>query len=92
EGPSWIAAAIQQKVQKHYAGVEGLNLLVYANFDALQMMHSEVVAACASNLSVFGSTWVLTSKHLCSLASSNSIGAVPGWRTIRSIQDYYLDE
>lgn len=37
KGPEWIKAAITKKVEKKYAGSGGLNLLVYANFEARRL-------------------------------------------------------
>lgn len=92
EGPRWIAAGIEQKKQKHYAGAAELNLLVYANFAAYQLQHAEVVTAARPYLDAFASVWVVTNLWLGSLSVSNALGRIDGWGVIFRPEDYITDE
>jgi len=83
-GPEWIAAAITRKKKKNYSGVEGLNLLVYANFPAYELEFERVVRACAEEAEIFSSVWVITGNLLGQVSALNhEIGQnQTGWLVI----------
>lgn len=83
EGAKLIARQIEAKVVKVYAGAEGLNLLVYANFPAKQLRHADVVSATSPYRNRFASIWLITSYMIGTLHSEKSeIGKIEGWGVI----------
>lgn len=92
EGPHWIANAVAKKRGKKYAGSMDLNLLVYGNFSAHQLQHSDVVEAARIHVSAFASVWVVTSLWLGSIYVANGLGRIDGWCLIFTPEDYAADK
>jgi hypothetical protein len=90
EGPQWLADAAQKKASKRYASSRTLNLLLYANFQAGELQHSDIVASLSRYQVQFASLWVVTSLHVCSVFSDPGLGSVPGWGPSRDVRDYYM--
>jgi len=79
KGPEWIETAIARKVKKQYAVSEGLNLLVYANFEAKGMDVRVIRERAKAHRDKFASIWIITDRHICTLFSNELIGEVTGW-------------
>jgi len=90
EGAEWLANAIDQKLGKHYASSNTLNLLLYANFDFADFEYTKIQGRLAQYSSQFSYVWVMTNLHMCSIFSSSELGELNGWRVIREVRDYYL--
>lgn len=88
-GPGWIAGAVERKRGKRYSGSESLHLLLYANFNGEQLEYADVAAALQPYEGDFGSIWIFTSLHICSVFSPPELGALPGWAQFRGFEDYY---
>lgn len=80
EGSSWVRAAIQRKVLKHYADACQLNLLCYINFSARNQQFEIVRAACNDVSASFASVWLLTGNALCCIHPV--IPELSGWLVI----------
>jgi hypothetical protein len=89
EGPDWLAHGVDKKIARRYSSSNTLNLLVYANFDATGLEYPNIQMRLAEYSVQFGSLWVITSLHMCSVFSNPSLGAVPGWGVVRDVHDYY---
>lgn len=89
DGPKWLAKGAERKKAKKYSGSRKLNLLLYANFQALGLKYDSVATALMSYAQDFGSVWVLTSMQLCSVFSQPGLGEINGWAQIRASDDYY---
>ena len=89
ECPLWLASAVRKKKEKCYANSSELNLLLYANFPAIQLEYSTLVQELTSFSVDFASLWILTSDHLCSVFSHSALGQVSGWGSIRNIEHYF---
>lgn len=90
EGPSWIRAAIEKKIEKRYQDPENLNLLIYANFSAGQLQYDDIREQCEDLTAHFESIWIASSIHLCSISSANALPVTGGWVHVRPIEDYYV--
>jgi len=90
EGPTWLANGVNRKKVKRYSSSSALHLLLYANFPASGLEYADVTTALADCSNDFASIWVISSLHICSVFSPAALGEVPGWGSIRSIEDYYL--
>jgi hypothetical protein len=89
DGPRWLAEGAERKKAKRYSASGKLNLMLYANFPALGLKYDAVAAALLPYAEDFGSVWVLTSMHLCSVFSQPGLREIKGWAQVRPIEDYY---
>jgi len=87
EGPDWLAKIVDKKIAKRYASSNSLNLLLYANFEAAGLEYSNIQMRLAEYSPQFGSLWIITSLHVCSVFSTPSLGAVPGWGVVRDVRE-----
>jgi len=77
EGPSWIAAAVKEKIMKRYSSAKNLNLLIYANFSAHSLAHITICDAVKEYKEEFASIWVITNHQICSLIINTELGEIP---------------
>jgi hypothetical protein len=90
EGIQWLVAGAQKKKEKSYSGGTELNLLLYANFDAVGLEQAALIKALLPFSAHFASLWVVTSLHVCSVFSQPGLGEIKsGWGVVRAIYDYY---
>jgi hypothetical protein len=89
EGPKWLAEGVRKKKEKNYSGSKDMQLLLYANFPAQELEHSEIIKALEQFKSDFASIWVVTSMHVCSIFSPQELGQINGWGVVRSVRHYY---
>lgn len=87
EGPRWIAQAIKEKVEKHYANAKGINLLIYANFTAHQMDYQSICDEIEKYKNEFSSIWVITNHQIFSLVSKPDIGEVDHFAMVYSEEE-----
>lgn len=88
-GHEWIRERIQKKLDR-YADVSGLNLLVYANFRALELSWEVLADSCSDSSSKFESVWVVTGNGLCTLKTHPVLASIPrySWAIIQeSVSD-----
>ena len=81
-GPSWVRAALQNKLAKNYAGMESLNLLAYLNFAGRNLQFVDLREACAQVSRKFGSVWLLNGNTLCCIHPNAQIPSWEGWMVI----------
>lgn len=86
----WVSDGIKKKSKKNYADSGNLNLAVYVNFSTAKFECKKIVKEVNKLSPKFGSVWLLTNTHMCSLASRPELGEMKGWGEVRSIEDYYL--
>jgi hypothetical protein len=89
EGPEWLADGVRKKKEKLYSDSKSMHLLLYANFPARELEHSDLLMKLQPFRADFASLWIVTSMHLCSIFSSPELGEVGGWGIIRSMEHYY---
>ena len=89
EGPLWLAEGVKKKVEKNYSRSKNMNLLLYANFPARELEHSELMERLQPFSDDFASLWIVTSMHLCSIFSPRDLGEVHGWGVVRDVRHYY---
>lgn len=88
-GPGWLAEAVERKRLKSYSSSQLLHLLLYANFSAIGIQCSDLLAALLRFQGAFASIWVLTSLHVCSVFTPPDLGHISSWSSVRDGDDYY---
>lgn len=78
-GATWIRKAIQKKFARYGGKVDGLNLLVYANFQTCEHNFEEICSVTADAASKFDSVWVLNGNAACCIKGSHSLGPARPW-------------
>jgi hypothetical protein len=90
DAPQWLSEGAERKKAKRYSGSRKLNLLLYANFPASTLAYGSVAAALLPYAEDFGSIWVLTSLHLCSVCSRQpDLGEIKMWAQIQPLDVHY---
>jgi len=89
EGPAWLAESVRRKKEKNYSGSNDMHLLLYANFQARELEHSELAKHLQPFSNYFASLWIITSTHVCSIFSPRELGELNGWSVVRDIEHYY---
>lgn len=88
EGPGWLETAVQGKLKKRYAGASNLHLLVYANFTAQNLQFADVARRLERFHDEFASVWVMAFNVMGSVFSTEELGSINGWATLRTPQDW----
>ncbi len=78
-GPRWIRAGIEKKLQKYGGRVSHLNLLVYLNFPAYDQQYIDIRDACIDVASPFASVWLLNGNAAACLTSQTALTGPEGW-------------
>ena len=78
EGPDWIVADIAKKAEKHYAGSEDLNLLVYVDFEAHGLNFNVIKEKAKMYCDSFSSICLITDEHIASLIPNATLGEIKG--------------
>lgn len=86
----WVHSGTEKKAAKNYAGSEDLNLIVYVNFETAKFDYRSISDSAKEFIGKFKSVWLLTNTHFCSLFSDSTLGQVPGWGEVRSIEEDYV--
>ncbi len=81
-GPDWIYESIQKKVLKFYSNSSNLNLLVYVNFSAHQMVCNKLRNKLDEFKNTFRSIWLMTDMQLLSIFSEEDLGFIEDWLNI----------
>ncbi len=76
EGSSWIATAIEHKLEMNYSNLKSLNLLVYANLSAHYQTYSSICSGVRDEHKKFNSIWIITNHQICSVYSSPELGSI----------------
>jgi hypothetical protein len=87
DGPRWIGAAVQKKVDKRYSTARQINLLVYADFTTEQLDWASVAHELERFRDKFASLWVITYSALGTVFSTPELGCVGScakWGVYRS--------
>lgn len=92
EGPKWIKEAIKRKIGKNYSNKSTLNLLIYANFHADNLLREKILDETKELNNFFSSIWIMTNLHVCSLYSNQAIGEINGWGLISTMHEKFLKE
>jgi hypothetical protein len=71
----WLAEAVKAKA-KRYGPSPDMNLVVYANFFARQVQFAEIAMAVLPWRQHFGSLWIFTGTHICSIWSTLELGQI----------------
>ena len=79
-----IKDALQKKVDKGYAGVEELHLLLYLNVNAYQVAWATMRNATEEECKRFASVWVITGIMFCCLWGGATWHGLVGWKGIES--------
>jgi len=79
QGPVWVRDALLKKHDRYGGEVAGLNLLVYANFQAYEHDYEELCHATAELASRFASVWVLNGNGACCIKGSEALGGARAW-------------
>ncbi len=82
QGAWWIRAAIEKKLDKHYAGSSELNLLVYLNFAGRDQKFNHLRATCQDVARQFASVWLLNGNALCCIQPNPRIHSLENWLVI----------
>ncbi len=78
-GPAWIRDAVQKKHDRYGGNVAGLNLLVYANFQAYAHGFEELCLTSADVASKFASVWVFDGNGTCCIKGGDVLGPARSW-------------
>ena len=78
QGPEWIRAAIDKKLQL-YGSVNDLNLLVYVNFPAYEVNYERVRQCVSGVAEPFASVWLLTGNAVACLKSNPRLATLEAW-------------
>lgn len=78
-GPAWIRDAVQKKHDRYGGDVAGLNLLVYANFQAYEHDFEEICRATTDVASKFASVWVVNGNGACCIKGGDTLGPARPW-------------
>jgi hypothetical protein len=89
DGPTWIRAGVQKKLEKYGSAGKDLNILIYADFATDALQAGRVAKALEPYQNAFNSIWVMDSVRIASAHSSQRLGQAPEWCEARSISEYY---
>jgi hypothetical protein len=82
-GPTWVRAALENKLAKGYAGMDKLNLLAYLNFAGRNQQYADLRSVCAEAAKQFASVWLLNGNTLCCIRANEQIPSWEGWMVIQ---------
>jgi len=88
EGPGWLEAGVQRKLDKRYAGAGDLHILAYANFTTENLRFADVAQRLERFRGKFASVWVIAFDVFGSICSTRELGSTDGWRTFRTPHDW----